>query len=421
MKNIDTFLKSCCKDADAYKRMKGLTEALIEEKNRSKRSLKLLECAIRSDYDSILITTLDLEKPGPKIVYVNDGFTRITGYSREEVIGKTPRILQGPKTDGAVLEHLRQRLSVGKSFFGHTVNYRKDGSEFINQWDIHPLTDSAGNITHWVSYQHDITERKRCEQKVIDSSVEFDNLTEESKKILVDIGPEGNIVASNDAFRNLIGYDAEELKQSKIWDFLADCDSEIFREKFYENRPSDFEKSSFELKFKRKNGSEIETGIYVKLLRTGDKTILRAACENKTLQKKIMFMLSRKVAHLDRALEKSRDFRYKLLSGEKGEFLFHYVSDGFEKMTGFSAGPDTPLNLKDIVHPDDYADAVLHLNGVLEGRSVTEFYRIRKKRGGYIKVINCAKPVREENGEVIQKIKGVISTEISSAEKNTGL
>jgi PAS domain S-box-containing protein len=90
--------------------------------------------------------------------------------------------LQGPKTDRAVLDILKKRLQEGQSFFGHTVNYRKDGSEFVNQWDIHPLTNEEGEITHWVSYQHDITERKRSEKKVVDAEIEFDRLTEESKK-----------------------------------------------------------------------------------------------------------------------------------------------------------------------------------------------------------------------------------------------
>ena len=108
--------------------------------------LKLLEYAIRNDYDSILITELDLDRPGPTIVYVNEGFTHMTGYTKEEVIGKTPRILQGPKTDRAILERLKRRLIEGQAFFGHTINYRKDGTEFINQWDIRRFKASICQI-----------------------------------------------------------------------------------------------------------------------------------------------------------------------------------------------------------------------------------------------------------------------------------
>ncbi|MEO9887270.1 MAG: PAS domain S-box protein, partial [Balneola sp.] len=153
-------IKSCSKDKASESKLESLFSEILQKYDRTKSHLSLLENATKHDYDSILITELNLKEPGPRIVYVNDGFTKMTGYSREEVIGKTPRILQGEKTDRHVLDRLKKRLIDGQAFFGHTVNYRKDGSEFINQWDIHPLTNSEGEITHWVSYQRDITERQ---------------------------------------------------------------------------------------------------------------------------------------------------------------------------------------------------------------------------------------------------------------------
>lgn len=88
----------------------------------------------------------------------------MTGYSREEVIGKSPRILQGPKTDRKVLDELRRCLENGEPFFGETINYRKDGSEYYLEWHISPVRDAAGKITHFVSVQRDISERKRAEE-----------------------------------------------------------------------------------------------------------------------------------------------------------------------------------------------------------------------------------------------------------------
>lgn len=126
-------------------------------------SEKLLASVVHFSEDSIIVTDKDLDSPGPHIVYVNPGFTRMTGYLPEEVIGKTPRILQGPKTDPAVLKHLRRTLEEGKVFFGQAVNYRKDGSEFWNEWHIEPIRDDDGQVTHFIAIQHDITERKNNE------------------------------------------------------------------------------------------------------------------------------------------------------------------------------------------------------------------------------------------------------------------
>ncbi len=123
--SIEEKLKSLSKDEGSFEKLKDLYEGLSEDKQKLQKHLRLLEQSIENDYDSILITDINLEKPGPKIVYVNDGFTEITGYSREEVIGKTPRILQGPKTDREVLDRLKERLKHGKPFFGQAVNYKK--------------------------------------------------------------------------------------------------------------------------------------------------------------------------------------------------------------------------------------------------------------------------------------------------------
>ncbi|MDX1592155.1 MAG: PAS domain S-box protein [Balneolaceae bacterium] len=417
MDNIDDILKKCSKDEESYKNLKTVFGNLKAEKDQKSLHLDLLERAIKSDYDSILITTLDLEKPGPVIVYVNDGFTRMTGYSREEVIGKTPRILQGPKTDRAVLDKLKQRLREGQSFFGHTVNYRKDGTEFINQWDIHPLTNDKGEITHWVSYQHDITERKRSEKKVVDSNMEFDKLTEESKKTLIDVDEQGNIVTSNKAFRDLIGYDAEELKRSKVWDFLSDEYVESFRHKFDTFKPSDFDNRSFDLVFTNKKGADIEVKANARLLQTNGQTIARIAFENKSLQKRIMAMLSKRNADFERVFDRSNDFNYKIKPDAKGRYGIEYVSDSFSKVTGIAADEAVTMQIDDLVHEEDREKLRNHLDTVLEGKPNTEQFRIKSRDGGYLEVIDYAKPDWDADHSNVVAIKGAVSTEISSEQK----
>ena len=78
--------------------------------------------------DSVLITTADLKLPGPTIVYVNPAFCKKTGYRPVEVIGKSPRILQGPATERKVIDRLRENLKNDEDFHGSTINYRKNGS-----------------------------------------------------------------------------------------------------------------------------------------------------------------------------------------------------------------------------------------------------------------------------------------------------
>jgi PAS domain S-box-containing protein len=136
----------------------------ITDRKQVEESLRLLHSAVLQSKESILITDAQLGPPGPRIVFVNPAFTRMTGYGAEEVIGQTPRILQGPRTDRAVLDRLRQNLERGEVFEGEAINYGKDGKEFLLEWQVAPLRDPGGTITHFVALQRDITARKQGEE-----------------------------------------------------------------------------------------------------------------------------------------------------------------------------------------------------------------------------------------------------------------
>ncbi|HMB97736.1 MAG TPA: PAS domain S-box protein [Balneolaceae bacterium] len=414
MDNLEQKLESLAKDEKSLKELKELFSDVSDERDKFKKHLMLLERAIKSDYDSILITELGLEEPGPKIVYVNDGFTKMTGYTHEEVLGKTPRILQGEKTDRAVLDKLKERLKEGKAFFGHTVNYRKDGSEFINQWDIHPLTNDKGEITHWVSYQHDITERKRSEKKVVDSEMEFDKLREESKKTLIDVDEQGNIVTSNKAFRDLTGYTDDELKKFKFWEILEDELIETYKHKFDSFKPSDFNDRAYEMVIKNKKGGPVEVKASARILTVHGQQIVRMSFENRSLQKRIMAILSKRNADFERVFERDKDFNYKLIKTAGDEYMFEYVSDSFSKITGITADEAVTLSITDIIHEDDLDTFFDHLDIVMDGKPNTEQYRIKSKDGGYIEVIDYAKPEWNADRTAVAAIKGATSTEISS-------
>ena len=141
----------------------------ITARKSTEVSLRLLESAVEQTKESIVITDAELDLPGPRILFINPAFTKMTGYNEEEALGKTPRILQGPLTDKAVLSRLRTNLERGKVFEGETINYRKDGKAFNLEWQIAPLRNTTGQITHFVAIQHDITERKRLEAQLFQS------------------------------------------------------------------------------------------------------------------------------------------------------------------------------------------------------------------------------------------------------------
>lgn len=130
----------------------------------------LLQAAVEETTEGILITEgSPLEEPGPQITYVNPAFTEITGYEPEEVIGKTPRVLQGPATEPWVLQSMRKHLEQGSPFEGEAINYRKDGTPYVNHWSIAPVHNRDGTITHWVSVQRDVTEQRRMGERLLEA------------------------------------------------------------------------------------------------------------------------------------------------------------------------------------------------------------------------------------------------------------
>lgn len=125
--------------------------------------VQVFEAVLDAILEGVIITGPDLDSPGPRIEYVNPAFTRMTGYAHDEVVGRTPRILQGPATDRSVLDRLRRDLQEQGSFSGETVNYRKDGSTYIVEWVISAVRGEDGKPRFWVSALRDVTERRRLE------------------------------------------------------------------------------------------------------------------------------------------------------------------------------------------------------------------------------------------------------------------
>jgi diguanylate cyclase (GGDEF)-like protein/PAS domain S-box-containing protein len=144
------------------------TEAYQTELNtQMEDQLKLLATCVARINDMIVITESEpLDLSGPMIVFVNDAFLRITGYGVDDVIGKTPRIMQGPKTDRAQLDRIRYALERWQPVRAELINYTKAGHEFWVEIDITPVMDKQGWYSHWVSVQRDITARKRSESEI---------------------------------------------------------------------------------------------------------------------------------------------------------------------------------------------------------------------------------------------------------------
>uniref|UniRef100_UPI0030ED253F PAS domain S-box protein n=1 Tax=Emticicia oligotrophica TaxID=312279 RepID=UPI0030ED253F len=143
----------------------------ITERNEREQQLKLFESVVINANDAILITEPEpFDEPGPKIMYANKAFTKMTGYEVEEIIGNTPSILQGPKTDAKELAKLSQALQKWESCEGTSINYKKNGEEFWVNFTLTPVANEKGWFTHWIAIARDITEKVNYERDLIEAN-----------------------------------------------------------------------------------------------------------------------------------------------------------------------------------------------------------------------------------------------------------
>ncbi|WP_055687935.1 PAS domain S-box protein [Loktanella sp. 5RATIMAR09] len=159
----------------------------ITEERRRTEQLRLLEGAVSKINDIVLITDAKPDEAGnTTITFVNDAFERITGFTREEAIGRTPHFLQGPKTQRSELDRIRHAMETQSPVRAEMVNYTKSGQEYWLALDIVPLSNEAGDVTHFVSVQREITDRRRAEETLRMSEARFRLIAEATESTVWD-------------------------------------------------------------------------------------------------------------------------------------------------------------------------------------------------------------------------------------------
>ncbi|QOG04189.1 PAS domain-containing protein [Flavobacterium sp. MDT1-60] len=144
-------------------RMIGAIQDITKQKEEEQR-LKLLETVITQSKDSILITEANsVSHRIPKIVYVNPAFSEMSGYHSNEIIGKSPNIFKGPKSDSEELKKLLRAIKNEEECLIETISYTKQKEEYWVRFSMIPIFNNEGVISHWISIQRDITDEKKLE------------------------------------------------------------------------------------------------------------------------------------------------------------------------------------------------------------------------------------------------------------------
>lgn len=127
---------------------------------------ELVALAFEHNPTAVVLTDSMLESPGPHILYVNQAFCAMIGYSKEEVIGRNPRILQGNETSMITRRKCRNALMAGQSSQVTFLNYRKNGEPYGCDVNVHPLYDETGKITHFISFESEKIRKRGRPSKI---------------------------------------------------------------------------------------------------------------------------------------------------------------------------------------------------------------------------------------------------------------
>ncbi|MEI6268546.1 MAG: PAS domain-containing protein [Methylococcaceae bacterium] len=136
----------------------------ITERKQAEEKLRLSYLALKQINQGLAIISHD-----QNILWVNDAFSSITGYSRAEILGQHCRFMNGPLTDPKVISNIRLAVKNGTPFAGEILNYRKDGTMFWNELTSSPVFDEQGQLTNFISTTRDITERKQIDNALRES------------------------------------------------------------------------------------------------------------------------------------------------------------------------------------------------------------------------------------------------------------
>jgi PAS domain S-box-containing protein len=146
-------------------RMIGAIQDVTKQKEEEQR-LRLLETVITQSKDAVMITDIDTsENVIPNIIFVNQAFTDMTGYPADDVIGKSPALFFGPKSDIMEFDKLKTAIQEYRECFIETISYKKNKEEFWVNFSMIPVTNKDGEHSHWISIQRDVTEEKERDKE----------------------------------------------------------------------------------------------------------------------------------------------------------------------------------------------------------------------------------------------------------------
>lgn len=337
------------------------------------------------------------------IEYVNPAFTAITGYSKEEAVGRNPRFLQSGRQPAAYYEELWNTILAGQVWHGRLTNRRKDGSYYEEEMRITPVRDANGGVTGYIAVKHDVTEKQARE----DAQALLATIVEASEDAIFTYTPGGLILTWNRGAESIFGYSGEEVAGKPLAMLVAPERLPLLP-KFSERLLRGGAVSQYETLLVRKDGKTIHVSV--------SGCAIRDSSDEVTAVSVIVRDVSERFNAGQRLQQSERRFREVFenapvgvyVTGPDGRYL--QVNAAFSRMVGYSEKELLAMSWLELSHPDDLAFAIETKRRLWEsadGQVEVEGRSIHRNGNVVWGRMNIAL-IRDENGNPLHSVIHVV-------------
>jgi len=278
----------------------------LEEKNRQleekNKQLRIYKQAIDATNEGIVIS--DPSKEDHPIIFCNEGFQDLTGYDKDEVIGRNCRFLQNDDRNQQPIGQIRSFIESKVKGKAKLRNYRKDGTMFWNELSVAPITDGDGNTDYFVGVQRDITELVDTQLKLEEEKERYRLIAKNSTDMITRHDPDGTYLYVSPASEELLGYTPEELVGKNAFDIIHPDEREMFRKHIQDFRPNEVECWTFRKKLKSGTYRWVETTLRpIADEQTGKITEIQASTRDISARKEYERKLEEEKEFIDKSIE----------------------------------------------------------------------------------------------------------------------
>lgn len=331
-----------------------------------RRKLKIRGQALEFAHNGIVIT--DARQEDNPIIYFNKAFQKLTGYTKEEIMGHNCRFLQRKDRNQKGLTQIREAIKNGRSCQVQVRNYKKDGSMFWNEVSVNPIRATNGDITHFVGIQNDVTERVKAEQEINHLIKIFNDSLNE----IYVFDPKSLVFThANFGAQKSIGYKLEELKQKKPFHLMPEFNQKEFKKLIQPILSNSRKKVDLETTHCRKDGSTYPIEIHLQSSSLENRTLIVAMVmdisDRKDYTEKLENKVSERTEQLRQALNKEKELgelKTKFLSLVSHEFKTP-LSAILTSATLIGKYPLEKQEEKRKKHINSIMSEVQHLTGIL--------------------------------------------------------